>query len=413
MFQHYHHYFFERHLSASSRRNPINKFYFASLLHDLGFQMLSLFVLFYLYQLGWSLLAAAAYILVFVLLRPLFQYLSSLLIIKFGVQRTILLGNIFRILFAITIFNLGAPSFFNYVLFGSVILLDVASYQMYYSSWDFYFSGMQRKEQSGQQLSLTWLIMALTGFLAPLISGLLAQVWGFKTSVVFASIFLVLSVVPLILIKHKEPLIARVRMKKCLNFKSYLKIFQQIPKKGLLSFTASNLIFSVFLPLWMLYLAVEVLSGKVYGGLGILMAISALATIAVSLLVGKFIDAGRNKPVLRSSALVEFLLSGMRFFVVNIPMAGVHNFLQQQSWAHNIINFRWYYEQKQKSAERLAFFQVCSFFQALIHGLIVVIIVACLLIFSNSQPEVLRYACIVLGLFSPLMLGLTFKKASN
>ncbi len=413
MFQYHHHYFFNKHLSVASRRDSINKFYFASLFHDLGFQMLSLFILFYLYQLGWSLPVVVTYILGFALLRPLFQYVGALMIIKFGVQRAILVSNVLRILFAMAIFNLGQPSFIGYTLLAIVVLLDVASYQMYYSSWGFYFSGMQKKEHSGRAVSLAWVIMALTGFLAPLISGILAQVWGFRTSMVVASLLLLLSIVPLAFIKHREPLIARVRMKKCLNFKNYLKIFKQIPKKELLSFVASNVAFVIFLPLWTLYLAIAIFSGKVYIGLGIIAAVSALATILVAILAGRFVNSNRYRSVLRSSVSAELLLSGMRFFVAGIPMAAVHNFLQQQAWAHNVVNFKWYYEQRQKSIERLAFFQVCSFFQALFHGSIVFIIVVCLLIFSDAQTEVLKYACITLGLFSPLMLGLTLKKANG
>ena len=382
----------------------------SSFLHDIGLQMLSLFILFYLWQLGWSLMIILAYILIFTLLRPLFQRVSSGMIIRFGIAKTVLLSNVLRVLFTAALFSLGDSSSTGYGLLALVLLLDVASLWIYYTVWDFYFSGTQKRKQSSKQLAFAWELAALASVLAPLASGFLAQTWGFRTSMIAASVLLFFSVIPLLLIGRQESVTARLHMKQYLKFKKYWELFKNTPKKNLLSFAISNMIFNVFLPLWMLYLGIVVFTDKAYSGLGFLLAISAAATILVTFIAGRLVDKGYYKPLLRGSGWAEFVLGGLRFFVVSIPGAIVHNFLLQQSQAHSILIFKWYYGQDDKQAERLAFFQMCRIFEVAIHSLIVVTIIASLWVFKDNQLDVLRFACIALGLLGPLMIGLSLKK---
>lgn len=400
----HHHYFFAQHLKHAGS-GSLEKFYLASFLHDMGAQMLSVFILFYLYQLGWPLVAVVAYLLVHLLFKPIFNYLGSRLLIKSGLQMTILLSSLARIALVIVMFNLSEPSAVGYALLGLTALLDSASFAMYFMSWDFLFSGLQTKEQAARQISTAWAITAFTGFLAPLAGGLLAQNWDFKVSLIFASVLLVLSVVPLIMIRGREPLINRVRMKKNLNFGKYQEIFKTLPRGFITSYTTSNAIFNVLLPLWLLYLAVAVFSDNAYSGLGAIVAFSALVTIAVSILAGKLIDKGRRATILKGGAYTELSLGIMRLFITGIPAATLHNFLHQQAWAHNMVVFKQYYSlAASKSAERLAFLQTCSLAQSFAHALVVGLVIVLLLIFSNHQLDVLKYICVALGFAGLLLL---------
>ena len=407
----HHHHFLRRHLSSVDwRQAALRRLYAASFLHDLGLQMLSLFILFYLYERGWSLIFVVAYILAFTLLAPLGKRLSIALIGKFGVPKTMLLSNVLRLLFTGALFALGAPSALGYALLALIVGLDSLSFRIYYTAWDFYFAGLEKREQSGRQTAFAWILIAASAAIAPLIGGLLAQYWGFKASIIVASILLLFSVVPLIVVKHHKSPVDAQKLRRAMTFQRYWQIFKDTPKGGLLAFSASNLIFNIFLPLWTLYLAVVIFVDKTYSGLGILFAVSSLVALLVSLVVGRLIDRGHYKPVLRVSGWLEFLLGGMRFFVVGIPTAVAHNFVHQQGWAHNLTAFQWYYERESRPIERLVFFQMCSYFQSLIHVIIVIVILVCLWVFADSQLEVLKYTCIILGLSGPFMLALSLKR---
>ena len=408
---HQHHHFFARHLkNVDWRQVALRRLYAASFLHDLGLQMLSLFILFYLYERGWSLILVVAYILVYTLLGPLGKRSSIALIGKFGVAKTMLLSNISRLLFTAALFALGAPSLLGYGLLALIVTLDSLSFKIYYTAWDFYFAGLEKREQSGRQTAFAWILIVVSAAIAPLVGGFLAQYWGFKTSIIVASILLLFSVAPLIAAKHHQSPVDVKKLRRAMTFQRYWQSFKNTPKASLLAFSASNLTFNIFLPLWTFYLAVVIFIDKTYSGLGILFAASSLIALLVSFLVGRLIDHGHHKPVLRISGWLECFLGGLRFFVVSIPTATIHNFIHQQAWAHNLTVFQWFYKQESRPIERLVFFQMCSYFQTLMHVLVVVVILVCLGVFADSRLEVLKYACIILGLSGPLMLGFSSKR---
>ena len=412
MHHNYHHHLFRKHISNQDwQQTALRRLYTASFLHDLGLQMLSLFILFYLYEKGWSLPLVITYLLVFVLFGPAAKRAGAFLIGRVGVIKTMLLGNVLRILFMVALFSLGEPSVIGYGLLTLMAVLDAMSFRIYYTTWDFYFAGLElQKKKAGRQTAFAWALAAFSAVVAPLVGGLLAQFWGFKASMVVASVLLLFSTLPLIQSERHKSTFDSQRLRKALTFKMYWQLFKATHKGSLLSFAASNMVFNVFLPLWMLYLAIYIFADKAYAGLGALLAVSSLVALLISLLVGRLIDRGYYKPLLATSSFAECLLGGLRFFVVSIPLAIAHNFAHQQAWVHSIVTFQWYYGEKSDPVGRLAFFQMCSYFQTLIHVLVMTAILVCLLIFSSSQMEVLKYACIVLGLSGSLMFGALSQK---
>ena len=97
-------------------------------------------------------------------------------------------------------------------------------------------------------------------------------------------------------------------------------------------------------------------------------------------------------------------MGGLRLLVAGIPMAVIHNFAHPQSWAHNLVIFQWYYKYEKRGIERMAFLQMCEYFQAAFHIPAILAVIGGLLIFHDAQPEVLKYASVVLGLVGPMML---------
>lgn len=378
-------------------------------MHDLGAQMLSLFVLFHLYQLGYSLPVIAGYFLAFILLRPACQYLGTAGVLKFSIQKVIIVSSILKIGFTVALFSLGAPSIFGYGLLALTVMLDAASFWIYYLVWDIYFTDLQDERRSGRLISLAWIVTAAASFLAPLAGGLLAQFFGFKLSLAAAAVLLLLSVTPLLLIKRQQLVFSDLRLGEIMSPGKTRQLFKRIPKRGLMACMISFLIPNIILPLWLLYLAAAVFVDEAYGGLGIIAAVSSVLAIAISLLTGRLIDKGRYRGILHAGTWSEMLFGGLRFFVTGVPSAAAHNLLWQQS-SHNIVAYEWYFEQAREKADRLAFFQMYSYCQTVVHGLLLALLIVSLLIFSAHQLEVLQIACIVTACFAPLILGLRIKQ---
>ena len=379
------------------------------MLHDLGYQMLSLFVLFHLYQLGYSLPAIVGYFLAFILLRPACQYLGTAWVLKFSVQKVILTSSVLKIGFTVALFSLGAPSIVGYGLLALIAILDAASFWIYYLVWDIYFTELQDEKRSGQSISLAWIVTAVASFLAPLAGGLLAQFFGFRLSLAVAAVLLLLSVTPLLLIKRHQLVLTGLRLKEVISLGKTVRLFKRVSKRGLMACMISFLIPNVILPIWLLYLAVAIFADEAYGGLGIIAAAASVLAISISLLTGKLVDKGRYRGILRAGTWGELLFGGLRFFVTGVPSAAAHNLLWQQS-SHNIVAYEWYFEQAKDKADRLAFFQMYSYCQTVVHGLLLVLLIGGLLIFSAHQPEVLRIACIATACLAPLILGLRIKQ---
>lgn len=158
--------------------------------------------------------------------------------------------------------------------------------------------------------------------------------------------------------------------------------------------------------IWALYLAIAVFADKAYGGLGLMLAASALVAMAVSWAVGRLVDRGRGRQVLLVSSLVEALAGALRWFVTGIPQAVGHNFLQQQQVGHNLTLFQWYFDKSRPQAERPAFFLAYSY----IHDLTFALIAGGLALLlasagAGSQVEILRAACIIIGVGSGLAIA--------
>ena len=403
------HHLLRAHLIGTKPQSLLGRLYVASFLHDLGLQMLSLFILFYLWEKGWSLPLVVSYLLIFTLLNPFCSRLAYFLIDRWGVVRTMLLSNVARLLFTVALFNLGEPGVVGYGLLALIAVLDILSFRVYYATWDFYFAGLREDKKSGSQTAIAWVLIVVTSALAPLASGFLAQFWGFKTSMVVAGVLMLFSVIPLITAGRRRLATSMEYPYGSLALKRLWQVFRATDKGGLLAFTASNLVFNIFLPLWMLYLAIVIFTDQAYGSLGVLLAASSLLALLATLLAGRLVDRGRYRPLLRVSAWIELLLGGLRFLITGVPLAVVHNFVHQQAWSHNLLVFQWYYGHETDQNKRPAFFQMCACFQNWIHAFVLAVIIVCLFIFADARLEVIKYACIALALSGPLLLGLSLQ----
>ena len=389
----------------------MRRFYLSSFLHDFGFAMMSMFVLFYLYQLGWSLPAVLGYVAVGSLFKPFLRHLANWLMAGWGPQRLILIGNILWICFTVALLAFGQPTGLGYGLLLFIAFLEAASHSAYYIAWDFNFISFEQPSKGGRQMSLVWIIGDLSRILSPLAGGIIAQIWGFEASLVVAGLLLLLSVGPLVGLKPESGPKDVDRVRLSLRPRGLLRTYRRMPKSKAWAFWLSNAA-GLAVMFWALYLAIAIFDDRAYSGLGILFAASAGLSMLISWLVGRLIDRGRGRQVLITSSLIEGLSGGLRWFVTGIPRAVAHNFLQQQQSGHTLTLFQWYFDKNRPAAERLAFFQAYAYFHDLLFSLLVGSLIVWMTISTGSQLEILRLGCIILGLSSGLLLfGLALGRA--
>lgn len=411
----HHHPWNHSHLLRSegdSHSRPMRRFYLSTFLHDFGFAMTSMFVMFYLYQLGWSLPFVFGYLAVGSVFKSVFRHWAAWLMISRGSQRLTLIGSILWVPFVVSLLLLGGPGGWGYALLAAVIFFEAASHSTYYMAWDFNFVSFENKEKAGRQTSLVWIVGDFSRILAPLAGGLIAQVWRFEISLAIAGVLMLLSVVPLLKLKSETSITDPDRARELLKPKGLWQSYQKMQKAKLGAFLLSN-IAGLAVGIWALYLAIAVFADKAYGGLGILFAASAIFSMFLSWLVGQLVDRGKGHKVLVASSLLESLTGGLRWFVTGIPQAVAHNFLQQQQSGHTLALFRWYFDKTRPAAERPSFFQAYAYIHdltfALISGSLVVLL---LVVPAQSQLDVLRIACIVMGVVAGLVIsGLALTRA--
>lgn len=384
----------------------------SSFFHDFGFAMMSMFVMFYLYQLGWSLPFVFGYLAVGSLFKSFSRHLAARLMVFWGSQKLTLLGSILWIPFVISLLALGGPGGWGYALLGLVIFFEAISHSAYYMAWDFNFVSFENKEKAGRQTSLTWIVSDFSRVLAPMAGGLIAQIWGFEASLVIAGLLMLLSVAPLLRLKSETKIKDQAKTRQLLKFSGLWQSYRKMSPTKLWAFLLSN-VAGLAVVFWALYLAIAVFADKAYGGLGVLFAASAVFSMFLSWLVGRLVDKGRGHKVLVASSLLESLTGGLRWFVTGIPQAVAHNFLQQQQSGHTLTLFQWYFDKSRPVAERPSFFQAYAYihdftFVLISGGLAVLMLVTP----EQSQLEVLRIVCIVIGVVCGLVIsGLALTRA--
>ena len=166
--------------------------------------MLSIFVLFCLYQLSWLVPVIVGYVLTYTLVQPALQYLGTALVLKLSVQKAVLTSNILRIAFAGALFSLEGPSVAGYALLALTAVLDAASFWIYYLAWDVHFSDLQSQNRFGQTDFSRFRGDGFGQFPGPFgrrAAGSKSRVRG-KPAI--AGILLLFSITPLLLIKQRN-----------------------------------------------------------------------------------------------------------------------------------------------------------------------------------------------------------------
>lgn len=351
----------------------------AGVLRVMGQSMLLIFLLIYLFGLGFSPLAIIAYGLVFSLASLALNYWAiGWLISTWGPRKTIALSNASLILLALGLSGLSASLVEVYLL----AVLHALAIESYLLSQHVYLAATTTKGQGGgRQVSRQFSAEPIGGLLGSLLAGLTAWIWSPAVTSLLAGLILVVGGV-LAFVHHDESGQAHHHYDR----RKIWSIYRQLSRDWRDPVLAAGVVgFNFVYQIWALYLGVFFLAAASdSSGYFILGATSfggALVGLWATSSVGRRLERGQSAGLIRSATIGEALLGVGRLSLAVISQAAgmfVYGAVALAEWwtfeARNIAVYRRSYQLSSRFAKHKVEYSIGIenlglFFQALLFGL--------------------------------------------
>lgn len=309
-----------RHFWREIGFDELSEIYITMMFRSLAISLTNIFVPLYMLKLGYSVFD------VFILMAWyfagrgfIFDLLAGFSVVRFGPKHTIFYGYILLI-FSTVLFLTLPGTHWPFWLIGPIW---GGSTSLFCIPLDVDFSKIKHKRHGGKELGYMTIMEKLGGVLGPVVSGVVATLFGGQYIFLVAAAMLVVGGMPLF--RTREP----VKTRRPLNLMS-LDIRRM--KWDLLSFIPFGLELNIYGTLWPLYLALFVLaSGAAYAKLGVLASVSVVASMFAAYFIGKLTDRHRGRQLLRFGAITNAVLYFFRPFITTYPGALLINVVRESS----------------------------------------------------------------------------------
>lgn len=280
----------------------VTSLYFTIALVRFALGLVTVFVPIYLWQLGYPLWQILSYFLLESLYYLIIAFLGLPFLRRLTDKSLLILSLPFFILYFIGLSFLGSYP----VLF--FILPMLLSLKLYFFNVGYHlnFSGASDKKDMGKELGIRFMIGSLVSLTAPFLGGLIITILGYQSAFWVASLFLFISVIPLLYFP-KRKVSAKLTAKSLIGY---------ITEPKLIPYTLSGIGHAnellVGAIVWRLMLFLAVGSIEEFGGI---ISISLFASALVTFLAGAVSDNGHRKKVLIGGTVVNFFFWIVRAFV--------------------------------------------------------------------------------------------------
>ena len=236
----------------------------------------------------------------------------------------------------------------------------------------------------------TW----IAAFFAPIIGGLVAQIYSFKLTVALGVSLLVFSLIPIMTVKDKRLVLPPKQSGDYLGLKAYWKTLKKIGSRKLVAEAISLQLLKVGL-YWPLFVGLAIFASSPYSSLGILSGVGALFAAGFTFIIGRFIDKGYEQKVIGFGVLTEIALGIGRFFVSTPIGAVTHDLLWKNGHAHRMVFDKWYLSIAPSRNEKLGFMNAIMCFRHVVSFLFSSVLLI-LIIFAPLETELqmIKYFCI-------------------
>ena len=286
--------------------------YFALGLFQFAEGLLSIFIPIYFYRSGftvskilifYTLISVYFVALVFIIL-PLLKKLSN---------KAMMLWSILPIIG----YYLGLGFVLKFPFLFAILPFLLALYMLLFNvGYHLDFSDAVRDGYVGREVGLSYVAVAVAGFLSPLTGGVLIGVFGFQVTFVVGSLILFLAIIPLFFFPSRT-LAPDLQLKSLITYLKNRSLFPfNLSGAG---YAMEEMVVRISWPLFLFLLIND------FEKFGAVISLGVLAGAAVNYLSGLFSDAGRRRKILSLASWASALLWLSRIFLRNAGGAALNH----------------------------------------------------------------------------------------
>lgn len=296
-----------RHFWRYATFDEVAELYASRLLRIFAVHMVSLFIVVYLYNQGYSLVFISLYLAVYFLAKVPLAFVAAALTGWFGPKRMILLANLLYIPAMILFTQVpeaGAPhALMMIALFGTFQSLGATIYDYAYMV---NFSKVKHADHAGKELGYMHIIEKIASIISPIIGGLLATLFDPVVVMIVAACLFASSALPLL--RTAEPIKTRQRIK-WVGFPWRTTWRSTIAQTGVgFDVVTTGSMWSLFL-LTVVFVAQQ---DGIYAIIGILTAVGMAVAFISAFVFGKLIDRREGGILLKYGVIAKSLGHIMR-----------------------------------------------------------------------------------------------------
>ena len=296
--------------------SEFRQFYTSVALHDLAGSLVSVFILVYLYDLGFGLATIAVYGIVHNATRLLVALPVARAINRFGLKHVLTLSYVLLFIHSVMVILLPHADVPIY----AVAAVEGLALTIFFMP---YHTGVSRLADAGHNASSIGLVYRLawiTGAAGALIGGWVSQLFGIQYALAASALVIAVSVVPLLM--SPEPL------KRDQNLDLRKFPWKKV-RRDLLSFAGMAFHYDVVGRIWPFFLGVFVFAGSAYANLGVITALEVVLASVLTAYFAKLVDKGAGRKLFRAATAANFVGHAARSFI-GLPVAAyVFNFLSK------------------------------------------------------------------------------------
>ena len=296
-----------RHFWRYASFDEVAELYISRLLRTFAVHMVSLFIVVYLYNQGYSLVFIALYLAFYFLVKIPWSFLAAAITGWFGPKRMILLANLLYIpaMIAFTMVpEAGAPQALLFVmLFGGLQSLGATIYDYAYLV---NFSKVKHAAHAGKELGYMHIVEKVASIVSPVVGGILATTFSPVAVMIVAACLFASAALPLLRTAEQVKTRQRIRWSGYPWRTTWRSIVSQ-----------SGVGFDVVTTgsMWSLFLLVMVFasqSDSIYAIIGVLTAIGMTVAFISAFVFGKLIDRKAGGMLLKYGVIAKSLSHVMR-----------------------------------------------------------------------------------------------------
>lgn len=288
--------------------DELSQIYISSFFRTMAISLVGIFIPIFLYDLGYGLEGVFVFHMMYFLARSVVHLPAGYLIARVGPKHTILLSFIAQLTTSFMFLLL--PNY-DIPLMLIAAIFAVAN-TLFFVAYHVDFSKVKHSDHSGKEMGFANVVQRIGGALGPVTGGVVATLFGPEYIFLVMSVMLFIGVLPLF--TTAEPVQTRQRIR-----------FRTFPtsriKRDLVSYVGLTVPHHLSVSLWPFFLALYALGSSVYLELGILSSVAFLVSIVTAFAIGRVVDNGKGRSLLRIASVTDMFVQFMKPFVGSFPFA--------------------------------------------------------------------------------------------